>query len=217
MIILNGSYVFETEGLTEVSRLGRPKSFNDSINGYLIKTRSRFVRWRFQYTLFVDRQQKEDLEELFAETVTSLDLVDHRGFSWLTAAGTDDTTHAYATGADIEEVELVATPATPKNYQACDQRWRIPVTLIVSARGLAGNTANVIEASNCMVHDVPSGTINGVNATFTVTQTYAVYLLFVNGLEQKLTVDYNISGSTITFIAGAIPQTGDTLDGFGVP
>ena len=217
MIILNSSYVFDTEGLSEIMRLERPKSYADSINGYLITTRSRYVRWRFAYTLFLNREQLISLQELFAESVGRLDFIDHRGFSWLVEAGTDDSTHAYDTGADIENQEMLMNPTLAKNYDACEQRWRVPIVLIVAARGLAGNTANVIEESVGMVHDVPSGTINGVNATFTVTQSYSVFILFVNGLEQKLTVDYNMSGSTITFVAGAIPQTGDTIDGYGVP
>lgn len=60
----------------------------------------------------------------------------------------------------------------------------------------------------------PAGTINGVNATFTLSQSpspttsLAVYR---NGLRLAAGVDYTLSGSVITFLAGAIPQTNDTL------
>lgn len=218
MIILNGSYVFETEGGTEIGRLQRNKTFHDSITGYLIKVRSRYSRWRMAYTLLVDKQELEDLQELFAENVAPMDFIDHRGFSWLTASGSDDAHHAYSTGGEIEEVDLVPTPATPKNYQACDQRWHVPVTIIVSARGLAGNSANAGGGGgDCsMEHATISGTINSSNDTFTVTETYSFMILFRNGIEQTQGTDYTLSGTTITFLGGAIPQTGDTLDGYGV-
>ncbi|MGH9657269.1 MAG: hypothetical protein ACRD96_01930 [Bryobacteraceae bacterium] len=60
----------------------------------------------------------------------------------------------------------------------------------------------------------PSGTVNGSNATFTVTNAPspgAGLLLYRNGLVQKQGTDYNLSGTTITFLAGTIPQTGDVL------
>lgn len=214
MIVLNGSYAFETEGLAEIAKLSRAKTFNDSINGYLIKTRSRYVRWRFSYTLSVNKAQLENLLTLFAESVSSLDLIDHRGFSWLIASGTDDSTHAYSTGADFEDEELVPTKANPKDYNSCEQSFRVPINLIVSARGLMGNTANVIEESVNMVNEVPSGTINGINPTFTLSQDPNVLILFKNGQEQKVGVDYTLSGSTITFLVGAIPTTGSSLDSY---
>lgn len=217
MIILNNSYAFETVGIAEVMELEKPKSFNDSINGYLIKTRTRYSRWRFKYTLSLNRAQLLNLQSLFAESIGNLDFVDHRGFSWLTSTGSDDATHAYNTGADIEEERLTFTPDNGNGYETCIASWTTGLTFLVSARGLAGNTANIIESSLAMEHDVPSGTIDGINPTFTLSQSYSVFLLYVNGLEQKLALDYTLSGSTITFLTGAIPESGDVLDGYGVP
>ncbi|HEX5230150.1 MAG TPA: hypothetical protein VFW44_20700 [Bryobacteraceae bacterium] len=60
----------------------------------------------------------------------------------------------------------------------------------------------------------PAGTINGVNATFTLAQSpspttsLAVYR---NGLRLSAGVDYTLSGSVITFLSGAVPQTSDIL------
>jgi hypothetical protein len=58
--------------------------------------------------------------------------------------------------------------------------------------------------------EVPSGTINGSNTAFTLT--YAPTSndsidVFVNGILQRLTTDYSVSGTTLTFVtAPAIAQ-----------
>jgi hypothetical protein len=62
--------------------------------------------------------------------------------------------------------------------------------------------------------ETPSGAINGVNATFTLSQTpspstsAAVYR---NGLRMSPGIDYTLSGSVITFVTGLVPQSSDTL------
>ena len=59
----------------------------------------------------------------------------------------------------------------------------------------------------------PTGTINGVNDTFTLSVTpnpAASLLLFKNGvLQTGGGVDYTLTGATVVYVAGAIPQTGD--------
>lgn len=215
MILLDGQYPFDDQGLSEISPLRRASSRRDSITGYLISTQSRFVRWRFRCNLLVGKADYETLQEFFAERNGTFDLVDWRGFSWLTASGTDDATHAYSTGALFDQDEITGQPQQANGYLACDQHWIVPVTFIVNARGLVGQSGGPT-GEGTMVRDVPGGAIDGSNATFTVSQTYTTFLLFVNGQEQKIGTDYNISGTTITFIAGAIPQTGDSIDGYGV-
>jgi hypothetical protein len=63
--------------------------------------------------------------------------------------------------------------------------------------------------------EVPSGTINGSNPTFTLahTPTIGSVQLFKNGLRQRSGSgnDYTISTATITFESASIPQTGDIL------
>ena len=62
--------------------------------------------------------------------------------------------------------------------------------------------------------EVPGGTIDGINATFTLANSPspAVSLvLFRNGVVQQPGADYTLTGSTIQFLAGAVPQPGDTL------
>lgn len=63
--------------------------------------------------------------------------------------------------------------------------------------------------------ETPTGTTNAVNATFTVTNLPVVgsEMVFTNGILQQPGTgnDYTISGSIITFLTNAIPQTGDKV------
>ena len=72
------------------------------------------------------------------------------------------------------------------------------------------NLAATVAATAFVDGETPSGTIDGVNAAFTlantpVTGSVHLYLPF----RLKLGVDYTISGANITMIA--IPQIGDTF------
>jgi hypothetical protein len=63
---------------------------------------------------------------------------------------------------------------------------------------------------------IPSGTPNGTLTTFTlptIPTTPSSIQLYRNGIiqQQSATGDYTFTGSTITFLAASIPQTGDTL------
>lgn len=62
--------------------------------------------------------------------------------------------------------------------------------------------------------ETPAGALDGVNAVFLLAQapSPANSLLFYrNGLLMKRGVDYNLTGSAVTFVAAAIPQPGDIL------
>lgn len=61
--------------------------------------------------------------------------------------------------------------------------------------------------------ETPSGTLDGTNNTLTLANAPLglSLMLFRNGLYQTPNFDYTLSGSTVTFVAGAIPQPGDTL------
>lgn len=62
--------------------------------------------------------------------------------------------------------------------------------------------------------ETPAGAINGVNGTFTLSQTpnpSTSLALYRNGLRLSQGIDYTLSRATITFTAGLVPQTTDTL------
>lgn len=66
-----------------------------------------------------------------------------------------------------------------------------------------------------IIDEVPSGTINGTNKSFTLSHAPKFLLLFWDGLECRSTsVDYSISGTTITFVNA--PETGGTLRAQGL-
>lgn len=69
------------------------------------------------------------------------------------------------------------------------------------------------------VQEVPSGTVDGVNATFVLSELPSAspaLIMFLNGLAQYQgsSNDYTVSGQTVTFNAGAEPHTGDTVLAF---
>ena len=61
---------------------------------------------------------------------------------------------------------------------------------------------------NTMTTEIPAGTINSSNATFTLSQTPLnnSIILTLNGVRQTPTTDYTLSGATITFTTA--PFTG---------
>ena len=61
-------------------------------------------------------------------------------------------------------------------------------------------------------NEVPTGTVNGSNATFTLAGTpnpAASLQLYVNGVHLKVTEDYTLSTATITFVIP--PDTGSLI------
>lgn len=68
-------------------------------------------------------------------------------------------------------------------------------------------------APNFSDAEVPTGTVNGTNAVFTLAHQPVVGSnpLVIRNIPQSPGNDYTISGSTITFASGSIPQTGDTV------
>ena len=62
--------------------------------------------------------------------------------------------------------------------------------------------------------ETPAGAVDGANVAFTLTATPnppTSLILSRNGIVQMAGQDYTLSGSAITFLAGATPQIGDTL------
>ncbi len=61
--------------------------------------------------------------------------------------------------------------------------------------------------------ETPGGIVDGVNNTFTLANAPSgtSLLMFRNGMYMKAGFDYNMTGPTLTFVNGAVPQPGDTL------
>ena len=79
------------------------------------------------------------------------------------------------------------------------------LTITMGGRTLHRGGANYIDS------ETPTGTINGVNTSFTLANTPVDGSLkvYLNGARQKLTDDYTLSGKTINFITA--PETGSNL------
>jgi len=75
--------------------------------------------------------------------------------------------------------------------------------------------ANQVRLSKVVTRETPTGTVNGSNVTFTLAATpvSGTEQVFVNGVLQDSGSgnDYTISSATITFLTGAIPQSGDKV------
>ena len=65
--------------------------------------------------------------------------------------------------------------------------------------------------SSLVRNEIPAGTINGSNTVFTLATTPATgsARIYLNGVRQKTTDDYTISGATVTFVTA--PPTGSNL------
>jgi len=76
-----------------------------------------------------------------------------------------------------------------------------------------GTNFRIIGASGTATIDgeVPSGTIDDVNDDFVLANTPLTgsVKVYQNGIRLKITTDYTISGTTITFVTA--PTTGDTI------
>ncbi len=62
--------------------------------------------------------------------------------------------------------------------------------------------------------EAPVGAIDGSNATFTLgyaPSPVTSLRIYRNGILSKLNTDYTLSGQSVRFLTGAVPQAGDTL------
>lgn len=64
-----------------------------------------------------------------------------------------------------------------------------------------------------VINETPGGTIDGANAGFTLGNppVDGTLIVMVDGVTMLEGTDYSVSASTITFLAGAIPQVGDWI------
>jgi len=80
--------------------------------------------------------------------------------------------------------------------------------------GATSVASSFIKNSRVVTREIPTGNITGSNLVFTLANAPAPVgseMVFLNGLLQTATVDYNISGVTITFTSGNAPELGSTL------
>lgn len=72
-----------------------------------------------------------------------------------------------------------------------------------------------VPLANFIGGETPSGTVNGSNPTFILANAPAAGTVhvYVDGLRMHAGAgnDYTISGGTLTFLTGAIPETGDVI------
>jgi len=107
-----------------------------------------------------------------------------------------------------EQTALTATPADGDLIHVVD---------VSDTTDNANGSSKKITRSNFLgrVEDeTPSGTIDGSNAAFTLAntpRTTSAIKLYRQGVRQFEGVQYDMSGTTITFKAGKIPRTGNTL------
>lgn len=76
---------------------------------------------------------------------------------------------------------------------------------------ITSNQALNLQPDRYIVNEIPSGTVNGTNAAFTLANTPVTgkVQVFKNGLLQLETDDYTISGGTVTFVVA--PLTGSKI------
>ena len=111
--------------------------------------------------------------------------------------------------------QLLIGNGTGYTLAALTQGTGISVTNGTGSITIAINSTDVVLAANYVVRESPTGTIDGTNATFTLAATPLAGKeeVYVNGILQNSGTgnDYTISGATITFLSGAIPQSGDVI------
>lgn len=103
---------------------------------------------------------------------------------------------------------VFSVEATP--YELVEPSFSIP-----TAGSTAPSTCAEVSVSalSTPVWEVPSGTVDGVNDTFTlsIAPPSSHIILIVNGATYIEGIGYTLSGNTITFEAGYIPFTGASL------
>ncbi len=84
----------------------------------------------------------------------------------------------------------------------------------VHVDGTSGPCGSATSSVMFSDNEVPSGTINGTNAVFTLANAPAPassLSLFRNGMLLRPSVDYTLNAAAVTFSGTAIPQAGDYL------
>lgn len=83
--------------------------------------------------------------------------------------------------------------------------------ITVNANDVAVNSTTVLFKADFIFGETPNEAPDSVTTAFTVDNTPVAnkYEVFLNGLQQRVTTDYTVSGSTFTFTTA--PLTGDSI------
>ena len=115
---------------------------------------------------------------------------------------------------DIKDATITDTDVAAANKDGSAGTASMRTLGTGASQAAAGNHTHA-SAFTLVENEVPAGTVNGVNAAFTLANTPLAgsQAIYKNGIRQTpgASNDYTISTNTITFLAGNIPQTGDNL------
>jgi hypothetical protein len=141
-------------------------------------------------------------------TIGGVDIIDNTNS---TVAGTTDfiaVTGSADTGFTVDIDTVFKTRVTDIETDVGDTS-----TLTTTATDLVGaiNEVAAKGATDNFIRETPTGTIDGTNKAFTLSETPEAVTLqvFFNGLLQEPTDDYTLTGSTITMVEA--PITGDKI------
>ena len=84
----------------------------------------------------------------------------------------------------------------------------------VHVDGTSGSCGGSSGSASYVDAETPAGTVNGVSTQLTIASTpisASSVSVWRNGLFLKQGTDFTVSAKTITFLSGAVPQTGDLL------
>ena len=130
------------------------------------------------------------------------------GFSAAPASG--DTVFVMFLGIARDVADFLTTGVISSHTLLDDRANAADQFLVFDA---SASALKKITASNVVAASVSrTGTGDGSTATFTVTNgvTVANTMVFINGIHQRPTTDYTISGTTLTF--GTAPAASDRID-----
>jgi hypothetical protein len=106
-------------------------------------------------------------------------------------------------------------------FQAGRRLWAgRAVPYVQAQQGTTGGGANNVPVQFSTITGTISGLVNGVNPTFVLNVGDVFHLMvFVDGIEQTIIINYTAVNNVITFEAGSIPNTGQivTAEAYLVP